>query len=85
MRAKDAATFLLEANKAASALKPADTASTPADTRERSGTAPEHTSHESELMLAARVVGERKEEDVVGCGLLCGGAAPLGGVVSVEV
>jgi len=29
--------------------------------------------------------GERKEDDAIGCGLLCGGAPPLVGVVSVEV
>ena len=29
--------------------------------------------------------GERKEDDAAGCGLLCGGAPPLVGVVSVEV
>ena len=28
--------------------------------------------------------GERKEDDAAGCGLLCGGAPPLVGVVSVE-
>ena len=29
--------------------------------------------------------GERKEDDAAGCGVLCGGAPPLVGVVSVEV
>ena len=37
---------------------------------------------EDELVPA---LGERKDEDAAGCGLLCGGAPPLGGVVSVEV
>ena len=30
-------------------------------------------------------LGERREEDAGGCGLLCGGAPPLAGLVSVEV
>ena len=33
----------------------------------------------------APALGERKDEDAAGCGLLCGGAPPLVGVVSVEV
>ena len=37
---------------------------------------------EVELVPAS---GERKEDDAIGCGLLCGGAPPLVGVVSVEV
>ena len=30
-------------------------------------------------------LGERKEDDAAGCGLLCGGTPPLVGLVSVEV
>ena len=97
MRAKDAATFLLEANKAASAPKPAGAINTPADPPATRDRAPEDTARGSELLLSARVAervseiellpafGVKTDDDAVGCGLLCDGAPPLVGGVSVEV
>ena len=65
MRAKDAATLLFEANKAASAPKPAGGIIS-------RGSAPEHTAQESEVILEVELMptlSEMKDGKADGCGL----------------